>query len=155
MPNKVEQSRFRELASRYGLKEAEVRCIVNSYFESIVRVAKKLPFNTPRRIYTHETFRDYERIWNIPCIGRIGTSYSRYLTWRANEAKNIDQMPVPKKTNGYTASEIEELAKALLSGEGKMDRPVTAKRSRPYTKVWIVTKDGKKSAKQVIKKDNV
>lgn len=155
MHSKVDQLRFRELASRYGLKESEVRCIVNSYFESIVRAAKKLPFNTPCRIYTHETFRGYERIWNIPYLGRIGTSYSRYLAWRANEAKTIDQMPVPKKSNGYTQDEIEELAKALLSNEGKKERLVTAKRSRPYTKVWIVTKDGKKSAKQVIKKDNV
>lgn len=156
MPNKVDEIRFREISDRYGLTPSEVRNIVQSYFGSIVRAAKKLPFNTPRKIYTHAAFRDYERIWNIPCIGRIGTIYSRYMSWRANEAKGIEQMPVPEKSTGYTQEEIEELAKVLLDGGLPKDHtPVKAKRNKTFTKVWIVTKDGKKSAKQVIKKDNV
>ena len=88
------------------------------------------------------------RIRCLPYIGRLGPSYSRYLTWRANDSKNFPMMLHPGKRKWMSQEEIELIAKKLLNGE---EMPEIQKKA--FDRIWLVGEGGKKQARQVIKKD--
>ena len=144
--------RFRELSDRYGLDEREVRKIVCSFFETIVSDARGLPFDNPRRIYSKDKFEEFVKVRNIPYIGRIGPVYSRYLKWRANVSEQLVMAPRSSFRRGVSQSELENIAAAVLSGSTP---PLTKKKNSDlFNRVWLVGQDGKKSARQVIPKEN-
>ena len=139
-----------------GLPFKEVRRAVDSFFGAIIRDAAILPFNDERRIYSHDLFGDYGRTWNIPSIGRMGPVYSRYLRWRSNEAGLLEQVDRRSFRKRMTQSEIEAIAADVLSG-GTYSPAPKVKGSDIYKRIWMVGKDGKRMARQVIpkNKDNV
>lgn len=131
----------------------EVKRAVISFFDCIWGAAKKLPFDTPRRIYSPEKFDEYFRVWNIPSIGRLGPAYSRYLLWRRNESSLVEQRLRSSYRLRLTQDDIEHMAEEILSGN--TPSPLQKKKGNElYHRVWLVGKDGKKSARQVIPKNN-
>lgn len=141
------------VAQELNLPVSEVRRAVHSFFGIIIRESRSLPFDNQRKIFTKEKFAEFEGVTNIPCIGRIGPVYSRYLKWRGNEAKNTVQAFRSDYRRAITQDEIEHMAEEILSG--KAPSPVTKrKNSDLFNRVWVVGKDGKKSARQVIPKES-
>ena len=151
MRNRTEQADYREIAERTGLPETEVKRVVRSFFAVILSDAKALPLDDPRRILSREKFEQYGDIVNIPSIGRFGPSYTRYLRWRANASREVNQKPRSAYRLRMTPSEIENMADAILSG-GTFS--LEKKRGNEmYNRVWLVGKDGKRQARQVIPKE--
>ena len=149
--NKTERSDCRRIASELGLPEGETRKAVASFFDAIKSSAFSLPLDDRRRIYTRDAFDSISRVWQIPYVGRLGFSYSRYLQWRRNESKDVLQ----EKRSAYRLkvpqSEIEAMAADILSG--KAPAPLKKrKKSELFDNVWLVGKDGKKLARQVMPK---
>ena len=134
-----------------GVPVSEVARAVKSFFDSVANDARRLPFDDRRRIYSKEKFNELVSVSNIPYIGRLGPVYSRYLKWRENESRNLPQKPRSGYRKRMTQDDIENIAEAILSGNGL---PEFRKRkgSEMYERVWLVGKDGKKSARQVIEK---
>jgi hypothetical protein len=151
MANRAERSRYVELAEKTGVPLQDVIRIVESYFRDISSYASRLPFNTPRRIFLKEKFDEYVRVDNIPFLGRIGPVYSRYLQWRTNESKGIDYDYRKDRRVKFSKGEIENIAKEALSG-GTPDLK-EHKNSELFDRVWVVGKNGKKSARQIIPKE--
>lgn len=150
--NKLEEQLFSEISSSHNFQVSEVRRAVYSFFGSLVRDSRRLPFDNPTRIYSREKFEEYVSVMNIPSIGRIGPVYSRYLKWRENESKNFKQEHRGKYRKGLTQDEIEHMAEDILSG--KTPQPVQRKKSYElYNRIWMVGKVGKRLAKQVIPKE--
>ena len=148
----TQRNDYRKIACTLGISEGQVASVVESYFGSILSDARKLPFNNARKIYDKKAFESYAPVVNIPHIGRIGPVYSRYLTWRANEAKHIEQRPREHYRSGFTRGEIETIASEILAG-----RIPSLKKKRGnemYNRVWLVGQDGKKLARQVIPKND-
>lgn len=149
--NKTEEQDFLMIAEAFSLPATEVRRAVHAFFGTISMDAASLPFSDERRIYSHDLFGDYVRIWNIPNIGRIGPSYSRYLKWRANEAKVSGQVNRRAYRKRLTQGEIEAIADDIFSG--RTPSPVRKKKqSELYDRVWMVGRSGKKTARQAIPK---
>ena len=142
------------IATRLGLDEIDVRKIIRSYFSSIRDYAVRLPFDDRRRIFAKDKFEEFCSVFNLPYIGRIGPVYSRYLKWRRNEAEELSQGARSSYRCRMTQSEIETMAAAILADETPFI-PKPRKKSELYDSIWIVRKDGKKLAKQVIKKEDV
>lgn len=129
----------------------EVRRAVHSFFSAIFKSARDLPFNDERRIYTKDGFDELSGVWNIPYIGRMGPVYSRYLAWRSNEAKTLEQVSRSRFRKGMTQDEIEHMAEEILAG--KTPSPVKKRKvSEMYKRVWMVGKKTRKQARQVIPK---
>ena len=151
MRNQVNEKYYKEIAESLGLSVSEVRRAVLSFFGSILSEVKRLPLDNTRRIYTKSAFDDFTLVYNIPCIGRIGTSYSRYLTWRTNEAVSL---PLDRRTNyrsRMTQGDIEHIADEILAGRSP---EIKKKRnSELFYNVWLVGENGKRLARQVIKKE--
>lgn len=158
MRNRIDEKEFARLARELSVDVSVVRSVVHSYFDSLSQQARKLPFNNPRRIFTKNKFSEYEYAQNIPYIGRLGPSYSRYLTWRANEAKNMELAYRRDFKTIYTPEQIESLADKVLhdwnEGDPKIERPEN-KQTYPFKRIWLVGKKGKKQARQVIPNKNV
>ena len=124
---------------------------VNSFFGSIAKYAASLPFNDERRIYGYDAFEEFVEVVNIPHVGRFGPVYSRYLKWRCNEAKALDQVPRSAYRKRISQDEIENMADEILSGR----TPSPLKKKKPtelYNRVWMIGTDGKRMARQVIPK---
>jgi hypothetical protein len=154
--NRQEEQACREISEELGLSLTEVRRAVCSFFGVILEEARKLPFNNHSRIYTKDKFDEFISVCNIPSIGRLGPVYSRYLTWRGNEAKMIEQEPRKKYRSRILQEDIEAMAEDILAG--RTPAPVTKKRGNElYNRVWLVGQEGKTLARQVIpkKKKNV
>lgn len=150
--NKIEESDYRSIAEETGLDAADVKRAVQSFFAIILRDAKKLPFNTWKKIYQKDKFNEIAAVRNIPYLGRLGPVYSRYLKWRANEARELNQVPRSSYRSRLSQSEIENMAADILSG--KTPSPIKKKKgSEMYSRVWMVGKDGRRQARQVIPKD--
>lgn len=152
MADRLDNLRYQEVADKLGLDVSDVQRAVFSFFDSIAVRAKKLPFDNPKRIYTAEGFNRLKLVQHIPFIGRIGSVYSRYLIWRSNEIDDTKTALRSSYQSRRKQSEIEDMAAAILSGR----TPSIAekkKKSELYDSVWVVGKDGKKLARQVIKKD--
>lgn len=152
MRNKIDDEDFKAIGEELGLSPSEVKKIVHSFFGSFVSSARKLPFNNERKIYSRAAFLEYSFAQNIPFIGRIGTSYSKYLGWRGNESKNLKQVVRSKCRDGYTQEEIEAIALDVLSG--RTPQLVNKHKSREfYNKIWMVDKGKKRLARQAILKE--
>lgn len=148
---RTERRRLKSVAKDVGVSEAEVRKVVNSFFGSIVKYAISLPFNNVRRIYGYDAFEELVEVVNIPGIGRLGPVYSRYLKWRGNEAKMLNQVPRSTFRIRLSQDEIEHIADDILSGK----TPSEIKKRKPtelYNRVWLINKNGKRMARQVIPK---
>lgn len=154
MRNRQADEDYRILAEQFGLSPFAVSSIVGSFFGAIVSESRKLPFNNPRRIYTKEKFGEYETATNIPFIGRIGPVYSRYLSWRRNEARLQEQVNRNAYRQRVSRDEIEAIAEEIFAG-GIPVFPEKKKTNKMYNRVWMVGKHGKRMARQVIPKENV
>ena len=152
MRNRLEKEIVKAVGKACSISEKSVRTIVSSFFGVIESEARGLPFNNHRKIYTKAKFDEYANVTNIPYIGRIGPSYSRYLKWRANVASEVEQKNKELLSSRYSSEEIEEAARRILSGETV---EIKKKRSTElYKRVWLVGKSGKRQARQVIPKTN-
>lgn len=152
MRNRLEEEICKTVAESCSISAKSVRTIVSSFFGAIEKEARILPFNNHRKIYTKAKFDEYVSVTNIPYIGRIGPSYSRYLKWRANVASEVEQKSKEQFVSRYSPEEIEEAAMRILSGE-----TVEIKKKKAtdlYKRVWLVGKSGKRQARQVIPKTN-
>ena len=153
MRNKTDEAEFRRIASELGLEVEDVSSIVNSFFAVMLGEARSLPFNNHRKIFTKDKFSEYAVVRNIPYIGRLGPAYSRYLKWRGNESRDLSQVPRSSYRSRLSQNEVENMAAEILSGG--TPSPIRKKRnSELYERVWLVGQDGKKSARQVIPKEN-
>lgn len=150
--NRIEEATYRQIAEELDIDSAEVKRAVNSFFSLIVSDARKLPFDNHRRIYSKEKFEEYGVVRNMPFIGRIGPSYSRYLKWRYNESGNYPMALRGSFSKKMSQGEIEDIAASILSG-GTPWKPKRLKGSDMFDRVWLVGKSGKKSARQVIPKE--
>ena len=149
--NRKEYARFRRLSEKYGLEESEVKRIVTSFFAIFVTDANSLPFDNPKRIYSKEVFDGLARVRQIPYVGRVGPVYSNYLKWRANESREFGMAPRSSFRTRMTQDDIENMAAAILSGSSpELEK---RKKSEMFDRVWLVGKEGKKSARQVIPKE--
>ena len=149
--NRRERARYRTLSEKFGIEESEVRRIVTSFFDVFTVDARSLPFDNPRKIFSKEVFESRTKVRNIPYIGRLGPVYSRYLKWRQNESKELLQRPRSGYRIRMTQDDIENIAEAVLSGN-PLPEIRNRKKSEMFERVWMVGKDGKKSARQVIEK---
>ena len=152
MRNRLEEQICKTIAQSCSISAKSARTIVSSFFGAIESEARALPFDNHRKIYTKAKFDEYVSVTNIPYIGRIGPSYSRYLKWRANVASEVEQKNKEQLSSRYSPEEIEEAARRILSGEA-----VEIKRKKAtelYKRVWLVGKSGKRQARQVIPKTN-
>ena len=150
--NRKDDPIINRIAQEYDLETEDVFRVVRSFFSAIRVYASRLPFDNPRKIYTKERFDELSSVYNLPYIGRVGPVYSRYLKWRGNESKGLDQAARSSFRTRWSQGEIEDIAAMILSGETP-SLPEKKKKSEMYDTVWVVGKDGKKLAKQVIKKD--
>lgn len=148
--SRIEEEDFDSVAEELGVSPADVKNVVNSFFDSIVSEARKLPFDNDRKIYSKSVFDKHSFARSIPFIGRIGPVYSRYLKWRANESQGINMVPRPKSGSKLFPEEIEAIADIVLSG-GKYEPK--KKRETNYKRIWLVYDSGKKQARQVIPKE--
>ena len=151
MSNRIERNDCRALALETGLPESEVRRAVLSFFGVIVSDARKLPFKNDRRIFKKERFDLTGMVYNLPSIGRLGPVYSRYLKWRENESKNIEQVDRELYRHRITQNEIEAMAGDILAGKTPVF-PDKRRNNKMYNRIWLVGKDGKRQARQVIPK---
>lgn len=122
-----------------GVTAADARRMVDSYFGAFLSVVRKLPLNTPYRIYTREAFTGFVRVLQIPSVGRIGTVYSRYLRWRSNEAAEL-------AAGGGLQAMGPRGARENAAAEG------TAGGGPPFsvagTRIWVIGADGRRLARQ-------
>ena len=146
-----DEALYRDIARELGVDVADVRRAVFSFFDAISLQAKAMPFDNIGRIYSMEKFLEWEKVTNIPSIGRIGPVYSRYLRWRANASQDYEQKARSAYRSRMSQDDIEHMAEAILSGNTP---PSIHKRkgSELYNRVWLVGKTGKKLARQVIPK---
>lgn len=147
--SKTEEAVYRGIADDSGLSLSEVKRAVQSFFDTIALDARKMPFDNLRKIYSRESFDKYGCVRCIPYIGRLGTSYSRYLAWRKNEADKIEFLSKKAFSHRRTQEELEEIAGRALNGEKIVEEKI---RTVPYQRVWIVRQEGKKQARQVLPK---
>ena len=142
----------KEIAHQEGVSAIEVSKAIQSFFDSIVSAARKLPFDKETRIYSPAAFKQYPLCFNLPYLGRIGPLYSQYLRWRSSEAKGQESVARSQIKKVHTKPLIEEAAKQALAGN-KVDPSFLKKRlpSGKYSTVWLVGENNKKkAAKQII-----
>lgn len=154
MADRINNLRCLEVAEMLGLDPDDVKRAVWSFFDSISVHAKRLPFDNRRRIYTADAFGQFFFVRHIPFIGRIGPVYSRYLLWRSNELGSDQTALRSSYRTRWKQSDLEHMAADILAGRtpSVIEKK---KKSELYDSIWIVGKDGKKLARQVIKKDDV
>lgn len=151
MRSRTEKADMREVARTLGVPEKEVAKAVNAYFGVISGYADSLPLDDRRKIFRPDAFVALAKVWNIPYVGRIGPVYSRYLAWRKNESRQILQEPRSNFRLRIPQSEIETMAADIISG--KTPAPLKKRRGNElYERIWLVGKDGKRQARQVIPK---
>lgn len=147
-----EESDFRDVAVRLGVDPSDVRRVVTSFFGMILSDARSLPFDNHRRIYSADVFMSLARVRGIPRIGRIGPAYSRYIRWRANESVGYDMVPRGAFSGKLTRGEIEDIAAEALAGR-RPELPGSRRNSDLFDRVWLIGRDGRRSARQVVRKD--
>lgn len=148
--NREDEKAYRSLAKQFGVNQSEVRKIVISFFDQIALEARMLPFDNQYRIYSRKAFENASHVVSIPFIGRIGPVYSRYLKWRANISKDLELAPRENYRLRLTQDDIENMAASVLAG--KTPSLVRRKNKEMFDNIWLVDTDGKKLARQVIKK---
>ena len=149
--NRVEAKDIRLVANECHVDEREARKAIYAFFGAIESYARSLPLHDSRRIYLVDAFGPLSKVWNIPYVGRIGLSYSRYLAWRRNESRQILQEPRRKYRLRIPQSEIENMAADIISG--RIPAPLKKRKGNElYERIWLVGKDRKRQARQVIPK---
>lgn len=148
---KLDEQEFRRIAESHGLSPSEVKSVVNSFFSVILRYSRSLPYDDERKIFSREAFDARTRAFSIPYVGRIGPSYSRYLKWRANEAKEQEQERRAGCRAGYTKDDVENIAREVLAGNPPPKRE-RKKISDEYVRVWFVSNGKRRLARQLIRK---
>lgn len=149
---KRDEADFRRIADKYGLSAREVRKAVHSFFDVIALESDRLPFDNPQRIYTKDKFEDFATVRQIPFIGRIGPAYSRYLKWRGNEAKTLNTVARSHYRSRLTQGDLDYIAGEILAG--RTPPPIKKRKGNEmYDRIWLVGKDGKRLAYQVIPKE--
>lgn len=148
--NKVEKAVYKKIANQFGVSESDVRKIVLSFFDRIALDARSLPFDNPQRIFTKKAFEELSHAVAIPFIGRIGPVYSRYRKWRANESKQLDLAPREEFRLRLSQDDLENIAASVLAG--KTPSITKRKNKEMFDNIWLVGTDGKRLARQVIKK---
>lgn len=148
--NREDEKAYRSLAKQFGVNQSEVHKIVISFFDQIALEARMLPFDNQYRIYSRKAFENASHVASIPFIGRIGPVYSRYLKWRANISKDLELAPRENYRLRLTQDDIENMAASVLAG--KTPSLVRRKNKEMFDNIWLVDTDGKKLARQVIKK---
>ena len=152
MRNRIDETGFRKIAYELGLAPSDVKRAVTSFFDVIAIESRSLPFDDCRRIYSREKFNSLVKTRNIPYVGRIGPSYSRYLKWRANEAGGLDMMPRKKSGRRIPKEEIEKMASDVLSGITPRPLNEIKMNANEFTRIWMINNKGRKLARQVIVK---
>lgn len=147
-----EESDYRLVAGSLSVDVSDVRRVVSSYFGMVLSDARSLPFDNHRRIYSRDVFDGFVKVRNIPSVGRLGPVYSRYLKWRANESGGYDMVPRGFYTGGLTRGEIEDIAADAIAGRVP-SLPDRRRNSDLFDRVWLMGSDGRRSARQVIRKD--
>ena len=151
--NRIEDADFSIIAEELGISASDVKRAVYSFFGIIVREARNLPFDDSTRIYTRERFDDFAKVRNIPSIGRMGPVYSRYLKWRGNESKNQTQVNRSSCRAMIPQDEIEHIAEDILAG--RTPSPVVKQKTVDiYKRIWMIGRDKKRLARQVITKED-
>lgn len=148
--NRIEDADMTAVAEDLGISVEDVRKVVSSFFDSLASQARKLPFDNESRIYSKERFEDFVKVFSVPSIGRFGPVYSRYLKWRRNEAKEIEQAKRSDYRSRMTQDDIENIAEDILAGRTPVIRK--KKKKELFKQVWLVGKNGKRLAWQVIPK---
>ncbi len=148
---KLEDGDILLVSKNLGVPVEEVRRIVHSFFDDIGSKARRLPFADTSRIHRRKSFDKYLFAVNIPCIGRIGPVYSRYLKWLENESGMSGQELRKAHQRRLTKDEVESLAADILSGR-MPDMPERKKGNEVYRRIWLVDADGKRLARQVFPK---
>ena len=149
--SRTDRELYSAIAEELGLSVGEVKRAVVSFFDEIAAEAASLPFNNARKIFSREKFNTFAFVKNLPYIGRIGPSYNRYLKWRANESKGLSQESRSAYRDIVSQDDIENMAGDILSGRTPLPLRKT-KGNEMYNRVWLVGQDGKKLARQVIRK---
>lgn len=149
--DRLEEADIGSVSESLGVPAGEVRRIVHSFFDDIGSRARRLPFADTSRIHRRTSFDRYRFAVNIPCIGRIGPVYSRYLKWLENESGMSGQELREKCRRRLTRDEIESLAGDILSGRVP-DVPEKKRGNEVYRRVWLVDADGRRMARQVFPK---
>ena len=150
--SRIDEAEFRRIAGKYGLSDKEVRRAVHSFFDIIVSEANRLPFDNPERIYLRDKFDELVTIRNIPFIGRIGPAYSRYLKWRGNEARGVTMVARSRYRSRLTDDDLDYIAGEILAG--RTPPPVVKRKGKDmYNRIWLIGKNGKRLAYQVIPKE--
>ena len=149
--SKRDDADCREIAKELGIDVSEVRRAVCSYFDMMNLSAKALPFDNKTRIFDREVFEEYEFVIQVPYLGRFGPSYSKYLKWRANAAKD-EEMLSRGRAKHLTDDELDTLADKALSGQSLTLEEIKTYRKRKgkFNRVWLVGKKNKRLAGQVI-----
>lgn len=149
---KRDRDDFAVLADMFGLTPEEVSKAVMSFFDSIVSEARSLPFKNDTVVYSRSLFEQLGSVHQIPFIGRIGPSYTRYKRWKANDM-DTSRMTGRKRLIGEMKSEdVERIASDIISGK-EPDLSRTGKSiHKDYKKVWYADEDGRRLAWQAIKK---
>ena len=147
-----EWNAYRRIADDIGITEFDVSKVVRSFFDIIRLSASKLPFDNRRKIFSKDKFDEYGKVHHIPFIGRLGPVYSRYLAWRSNEAGNYDMEPRSSYRSRITDDDLESLYDAVMSG-AEVHMPERKSKKDLYHSVWLVGKNGKRLARQVIPKN--
>jgi hypothetical protein len=148
--NRIEDADMTAVAEDLGISVEDVRKVVSSFFDSLAAQARKLPFDNESRIYSKDRFEDFVKVFSVPSIGRFGPVYSRYLKWRGNEAKEIEQAKRSDYRSRMTQDDIENIAEDILAGRTPVIRK--KKKNELFKQVWLVGKNGKRLAWQVIPK---
>lgn len=150
--NRLDEAEFAAIAKELDVPVSEVRRAVLSFFDVIRRDAVSMPFDNAFKIYLKDRFDDFVRVRNIPCIGRIGPVYSRYIKWRRNEAKDQNRVPRRSYRSGISQDEIEHIAGEILAG--RTPSPVKKKKAiERFDRIWIINKEHKYMARQVVPKE--
>lgn len=146
--SKIDEKCYAEIAEKTGADIADVRRAVSSFFSVISSDAASMHLSKDNRIYSREAFDSLAdgKVVNIPYIGRIGPSYSRYLAWKKNATKGRKTVPRSSYRKGYTKEDYERMAEAILNG-----KEIPSKRRNSFKRIWLIGADGKKrQARQVI-----
>lgn len=160
--SKIEEREFRLVSERTGLSVDEIHKVVYSFFGVLVNDARRLPFDNPKKIYNKQAFDSLSAVVHIPYIGRIGPTYNNYIKWRGNVASAFNMLPRPKKKPFLTDEERETLASILIGSKNietisceqmLADMRKDREPKKDTTNVWLVGKDAKRLANQIIKND--
>lgn len=145
-----------EYAKAQGLDAVEVSKAVISFFDDMVYVTRKLPFNNIRRIYSAEAVSKLAPVFHLPSVGRLGPMYNQYKKWRKEQAGSYVMVSRKDAKRKHRQERIEEAARRALSGKRVSENFLyDSIPSDRYYKVWLIDAQGKrKAAWQLFKKEN-